>query len=175
MVRSMFQRLLYCCAAVGVVCVSGCVGRGVDPRPKKPVPIRSQAGTQIPALGLAFDVSYDVATDGVIPAYRVLNIGITNSSLEIVPLDPLADRWWVVDRNGNKHPAIIGLRRADPDAWAALPVGLKKLIEYPLMVPIGATQPIDLLFPEKVRLNEFRQVLFRSAGLGREIEIYARD
>lgn len=172
MLHGMIRHLLLCSV---VLCVAGCVGRGVEPRPKKPGPIRSQSGTQIPALGLAFDVSYDPATDGVIPTYRVLNIGITNNSLEVIPLDPLADRWWVVDRNGKKHQAITGLRRADPDMWARLPMGLKKLIEYPLMVPIGATQPIDLLFPGKVRLNEFQHVIFHSAGLSREIEIYARD
>lgn len=172
MLCAMLRCLLCCCVALAV---AGCVGRGVEPRPKKPVPMRSQSGTQIPALGLAFDVSYDPATDGVIRPYRVLNVGITNSSLEVVPLDPLADRWWVVDRDGKKYEAITVLRRANPDVWARLPVGLKKLIEYPLMVPIGVTQPIDLLLPEKVNLNEFRHVLFRSAGLGREIEIYARD
>lgn len=154
---------------------SSCVGRGVEPRAKRPEPIVSPAGTQIPTLGLAFDVSYDGATDELIRGYRILNVGITNNSLQIVPLDPFADRWWVIDRNGHKHEALVGLRRSDPDVWAALPVGLKKLIEYPLMVPIGSTQSVDLLFPARVNLREFHGVIFRSIGLDREIRIYARD
>lgn len=153
-----------------------CVGRGVEPRPsKQPTAIMVPAGTQIPALALAFDVSYDPKTDGVVPKYRILTVGITNNSLEVTPLDLMTDRWWIVDRRGKRHQAVLSLRRTDPDTFAALPIRLKKLLEYPLLVPMGTTQPIDLLFPEGVRLSEFREVIFRNDAINREIHIYPRE
>ncbi|MBI2346747.1 MAG: hypothetical protein HYV03_07720 [Deltaproteobacteria bacterium] len=163
--------------AIGIVIfMTACVGRGVEPRkPKTPPEVTAPSGTQIPVLALAFEVSYDRETDGVIPYYRILNVGITNNSLEILHLDPLGDQWWVVDRAGKRHHAIVNLRRTDPDRWANLPIGLKKLLEYPLLVPIGSTQPIDLLFADRINLNEFREVVFQSIGLDRIIRIYARE
>lgn len=155
--------------------LAGCVGRGVEVRAKKPPPVITLAGTQIPALAIAFDISYDPKTDGVVPDYSIVNVSITNNSLQVVPLDPMADKWWIVDRKGKRHAGIISLRRTDPDRWASLPVGLKKLLEYPLMVPIGSTQSIDLLTPAKVNLNELREVVFRSVGLDKEIRVYARE
>lgn len=161
--------------ALGVLGCMACVGHGVEPRTKKPQVLVTPAGTQIPALALAFDVSYDHRTDRLIPGYRLLNVAVTNNSLQVIPLDPLQDRWWVVDRRGKRHEAVLNMRHADPDRWAQLPVGLKKLITYPLMIPIGTTQPIDLLFPDHVNLNEFRAVLFRSIGLDKEIQVYTHE
>ena len=163
---ALFLCLLSCAA---------CVGHGVQPREKKPAAIMVPSGTQIPTLGLAFDVSYDPSTDGVIPTYRIVNVGITNNSLEVIPLDPYTDRWRVVDRAGRKHDATVSLRRENPAVWAQLPVGLKKLIQYPLLLPIGTTQSLDILFSDRINLNEFREIIFESTGLGREIRIYPRE
>lgn len=153
----------------------GCAAQQPHARVAKEGTITVAAGTQIPALSLAFDVSYDPKTDHIIPGYRFLQVAIRNNSLSIVPLDPRQDRWSVVDRRGNRQRAVMNLRETDPDVWAKLPARLRQLIEYPLMIEIGTIQAIDLLFPERLELSEFRSAIFESAGLNRTIEVYARE
>jgi hypothetical protein len=161
---------------LGLALVSGCMrGDAEAKKSQKPTTVVMPAGTQHPALGLAFDLSYEVATDGVIPGYRILTVGVTNSSLSVVQLQPLADEWFVVDRTGKKRRAVLNLRHYDPDVWTHLPQRLKRLIQYPLLVGVGETRAIDLLLPERFPLVDFRGVVFRSRGLGKIIQIYARE
>jgi hypothetical protein len=159
------------------VATAGCFGsRGesvADNRKKATVLI--PAGTQHPLMSVAFDLSYDRSTDGIIPGYRFLTVGITNNSMRVLQLRPMVDRWFVLDRRGKKKRAIMNLRHHDPDVWTALPQRLKKLIEYPLIVGVGTTRAIDLLFPESVELADFQQVHFESVGLGKIIQVYARE
>lgn len=138
-------------------------------------PVVVPAGTQVPALALAFDLSYDPATDQVVPGYRILTVGITNGSLNVLQLEPMADRWFVQDRQGRRHAAVLSLRHADPDAWTGLAPRLKRLIEYPLMIGVGETRAVDLLFPDKVVLRDFQGVRFESIGLDKIIHIFARE
>ncbi len=162
------------CALLGslTACLSS------EPRSKK-APDESTivlpAGTRHPVLGLAFDISYDPATDGIIPGYRIFTVGITNDALGVLQLNPLVDKWFLVDRNGTKRAANFNLRRDDPDVWTALPDRLKQLIEYPLLVNIGETRAIDLLFSDKYNLADFKEIIFESRGLGKTIRIYARE
>ncbi|MBI2343034.1 MAG: hypothetical protein HYV02_01655 [Deltaproteobacteria bacterium] len=162
---------------LSIVSLAGCATTGERSKSaaKKPQEIVVPAGTQSPALGLAFDVSYDPATNHIIPGYHILTVGITNSSIRVVQLNPLEDRWGLVDRRGSKRSALLNLRHKDPDVWTTLPPRLKQLIEYPLYIGLGETHAIDLLFPNNIVLDDFREVHFFSANLNAIIRIYARE
>lgn len=140
----------------------------------KPAPIVIPGGTVAPAIGVGFDVNYDSELDSVVPGYKILTVAYKNNSMNIIQMDPVNDRWIVEDRRGRKMKAIINLRNEDPDTWAALPKRLKMLIEYPLLIPIGTTQTIDLLFKQNVNLSEFRAVTFRAGGSHQEFRILPR-
>lgn len=166
-------------AALGSVVLlvlgAACFGGASQARRQKPEVIVVPAGTRVPALGLAFDVSYDPATDRVVPGYRILQVGINNNSINVVQLDARVDQWAVVDRRGRTRVAILSLRQSDPDAWVRLPVRLRQLLQYPLLVSPGITQSVDLLFPNGVILDEFKEVHFKSAGVGKFIKIIAQE
>lgn len=133
------------------------------------------SGTSAPSLSMGFEVAYDPRLDNVVPGYKILTVAITNNSLEYLQMDPLADKWWVVDRSKSKHKAILNLRDSNPDTWAKLPPRLRQLLEYPLIVRIAESATIDLLFPSSVRLNEFREVAFRSSSRQKVIHVVPRE
>lgn len=133
------------------------------------------SGTTTPTLSMGFEAVYDPRLDNLIPGYKIITVAITNSALEYLQMDPLADQWWVIDRNKSKHKAILTLRDKDPDVWAKLQPRLRQIIEYPLMVRIADTATIDLLFPANIRLNEFREVVFRSSSRQKSIHIVPRE
>ncbi len=133
------------------------------------------SGTSSPALSLGFEVSYDPQTDHIVPGYKIITVAITNGSLEYLQTDPMADQWWVVDRGKSRHKAVLNLREKNPDVWAKLPQRLRHYIQYPLMVRIGETATIDLLFPDTVNLNEFREVVFKSSSQQKNIHVIPRE
>ncbi len=162
--------------ALVVTSFSSCILNHRGKPRRQPAPeISVPAGTQIPALALAFDIGYNQDTDDIIPGYKILSVGIINNSLQVLELKPLQDEWDLIDRNGKQHVAILNLRYSDVDTWATLPKRLKKIIEYPLLVNLGETKVIDLLFPDRVDLSGFSRVTFRSASLGKVIHIFARE
>lgn len=169
------KRVAAACVVLAMLTV-GCMGSRMSAKERRQsATIAMQAGTRNPALGLGFDLSYDENTDGIIPGYRIMQVGISNNSLNVVQLDPLTDRWYIVDRNGQQHAALINLRQDDPDVWSLLSPRLRRLIEYPLLVSVGATQPVDLLVPEKIDLHGFHQVVLESYNLDKIIHVYARE
>lgn len=133
------------------------------------------SGTAAPALSIGFEVAYDPQTDNIVPGYKIITVAITNSSLEYLQTDQMVDQWWVVDRGKSRHKAVLNLRDKDPDVWAKLPPRLRNYIQYPLMVRIGDTTTIDLLFPDSVNLNEFREVVFKCSGRQKTIHIVPRE
>lgn len=133
------------------------------------------SGTSSPAISIGFEVAYDPRLDNLVPGYKILTMAISNNSLEYLQTDPLADRWWVVDRNKSKHKAILMLRDVDPDAWAKLAPRLRQMLEYPLLVRIADTSTVDLLFPANVNLAEFREVIFRSISRQKIIHVIPRE
>lgn len=133
------------------------------------------SGTSSPALSLGFEASYDPQTDAIIPGYKIVTVAITNSSIEYLQTDQMADQWWVIDRGKSRHKAVLNLREKNPDAWAKLPQRLRKYLQYPLMVRIGETATIDLLFPDTVNLNEFREVGFKSSSRQKTIHIIPQE
>lgn len=133
------------------------------------------SGTAAPALSIGFDVAYDPQTDNVVPGYKIITVAITNSSLEYLQMDQMVDQWWVVDRSKTRHKAVLNLRDKNPDVWAKLPQRLRKYIQYPLMIRIGETVTIDLLFPDNVNLNEYREVAFKCSARQKIIHIVPRE
>lgn len=133
------------------------------------------SGTAAPALSLGFEVAYDSQTDNIVPGYKIITVAITNGSLEYLQTDEMVDQWWVVDRSKARHKAVLNLRDKNPDVWAKLPPRLRKYIQYPLMVRIGESATIDLLFPDNINLNEFREVIFKCSGRQKTIHVVPRE
>lgn len=153
-------------------CAYGCVMRPERPQMEN---IIIPGGSVVPTLGVGFDVTYDPSLDDVIPGYKLLNVVYINNSMDIVQMNSAGDKWWLEDRRGKKIKAITDLRDKDPDAWSKLPKKLKVLMEYPLIVPIGSTESIDLLFKKDVNLGEFKSVIFRSANANKQYKILPRE
>lgn len=131
-------------------------------------------GTISPTLGVGFDVNYDPTLDSIVPGYKILTVAYTNNSMDLVQMDPDGDRWYLEDRRGKKVRAVINLRNEDPDTWGKLPKRLQVLIEYPLLVSIGGTETVDLLFKDNVNLGEFKSVSYKIGGTKKEYKIVPR-
>lgn len=143
-------------------------------RPKKP--IRVMAGTSIPKYALGVDVSYDPRFDSLVPGYKVLQVALVNNSFNMIPLDAKKDKWVVRTSEGKKkYRAIADLRGGDPRAWNAVPEGARKKMGYPLMLPIGARQVIDLFVPESTPLDTFTAVDINIKSMDMRLEVMARD
>lgn len=139
---------------------------------KKVQVIRTPGGSNIESLGLVIDASYDPRLDTLVPGYKVINIVLINQSFSIVMLDPDKDKWEIKLAGGGKTvTALHNLRSSDPKAWSALPEKAKKLIGYPLALPIGAREVIDIFVPDKVDVAKFNQldVYFRSINTKIEV------
>lgn len=163
------------CAGMGVLLVmAGCVYRPVKP-PKSVTDIYTQSGATIPAMSLTFEVNYDPRLDTVVPKYKILTVGVTNGALEYMETNSMTDEWWVVDRKGSRHKAILNIREKDPDVWLTLPPKLRQLIQYPQMVRIGDSITIDLLFPKSVSLEAFKEVVFKFPSKQKTIHIIPNE
>ena len=90
-------------------------------------------------------------------------------------MNPEQDKWIVVDGRGTKHTAVINLRVEDNKTFTSLPAGLRKKLEYPLIVQVGDTKHIDLLLNDNVKLDGFRAVRYTVAGSNQTIEIVAQE
>lgn len=127
--------------------------------------IETEAGLNIPKLGIAIDAVYDSKLDNLLPGYKILNVVLTNRSMATINLDSKKDKWQVTDSLGKTHKAMTHLRVSDKKLWDVLPVGLKNELEYPHMVRVGNTTKIDLIFPSYVELGFFKQLNFASSSL----------
>ncbi|PIR20944.1 MAG: hypothetical protein COV45_03520 [Deltaproteobacteria bacterium CG11_big_fil_rev_8_21_14_0_20_47_16] len=163
------------------MCLSACAtsggaGPGFKAAGNKQYPdIFVPSGTSSPSLNMGFEVAYDSRLDNIIPGYKILTVAITNNSLEYLQMDPLADKWWVVDSNKGRHRAILMMRDENPKVWAKLPQRLRQMIEYPLMVRIAESTTIDLMFPDSVNLETFREAIFQSSSKKYTIHIVPRE
>jgi hypothetical protein len=149
--------------------------KGPGKKEKKDKIIKVPSGSNMPSLGMALDADYDKNTDGIIPGYKILTVAVTNNSMDITQFDVENDEWNVIDVQGRKHEAILDLRKSSPSEYSALPDKLKALIQYPIMVQVGETKVIDLLFKDHITLDGFRAVRFKNKISGRVIEIMAGE
>jgi hypothetical protein len=138
--------------------------------------VRIPGGASIPKYGLALDASYDPRFDTLVPGYKVVQVAIVNNSFNIISLDPDKDRWVVHTVEGRKRfKAMADLRRGDPRAWRDLPEDARKLIAYPLLLPIGARQVIDLFVPDNAPLETLKQVDVDIKSLDVKFQVIARN
>ena len=155
--------------------LAGWVSLGCGIRQSQPKEMVIHGGTLSPTTGVGFDVNYDPRLDNVIPGYKVVTVAYTNNSMNILQMSPEKDSWWIEDRMGKKIKAVIDLRANDPDVWAGLQKKLKVLLEYPLLIRIGKTETIDLLFKSSINLSEFKSVIFKSKGAQQAFKIIPRE
>jgi hypothetical protein len=143
---------------------------------KKSKVIEVYGGMVIPGVGLAIDASYDQRLDNFVPGYKVLNVAIVNSSFEIIAMDPARDKWLIeIKGDKRKYEAITDLRNEDPQAWNQIPMRARGIIGYPLALPIGARQVIDLFVPESVKLEQFNKLIVKINSLGVTFKINPRQ
>lgn len=139
---------------------------------KKEKLIRSEAGLNIPAWGVAIDAVYDNRLDNLIPGYKILHLILTNRSTGMIFLDPRKDRWSLRDNVGERHTATNHVRFISENLWAKLPKGLQDELDYPQVVRVGNSAKIDVFFPKNVELKNFREVFWESMHFKKEFNIF---
>lgn len=160
---------------VAVLVIAFIAASGAAYAKKKRV-INTVGGALIPGLGLAIDASYEPKLDNFAAGYKVLNVAIINNSFNIIEMSPQRDGWWIKTKAGDKKYKLVSdLRSEDPNAWRNLPDRAKNLITYPLLLPIGARQVIDLFVPANVPVEDFDKVIVFINSLNTTIEVLARQ
>lgn len=143
---------------------------------KKKQVIRAMGGTIIPGYSMAIDASYDSRLDTMVPGYKMLNVAMMNNSFRIIEMNPQRDQWWIKTKNATKKYKVIGdLRGEDSTAWNGIPENARALISYPLLLPIGARQVVDLFVPDKVPIGDFQELDVYIDSMGVTFEIMARQ
>lgn len=112
--------------------------------------------------GITIDATYDPRLDNLIPGYKILTVAVTNNSIDVLRLNPLKDRWEIVDAVGQKKKAITSLRIRDPKVFDGLPDKVQQLVDYPVGIAVGYAETIDLFFPVHQELDAFRSISFYS-------------
>ena len=140
---------------------------------KKKNVIRTVGGAVADQLGVVIDASYDKRLDTFLPGYKVINVALANQALNVLRLNPNRDKW-SIKLVGESKPfkAIYDLRSQDSKAWAALPERAKGLIGYPLVLPIGARQVIDIFVPETVDVEKFNELDIYFDSIDTQVEIF---
>lgn len=138
--------------------------------------LRVTGGAVIEPLQIAIDAGYDHRLDNLVPGYRVINVVLINQSLNLIPLNPDKDRWQIkLDSGSRTYDAIHDLRSKDAQAWAAIPEKAKPLVAYPLVLPIGAREVIDLFVPTSIDVTKFNELDVKLQSLKIEIQVLVRQ
>lgn len=148
---------------------------GLSEATKKQV-VKAVGGTIIPSSGLSIDASYDPEFDNFVPGYKMLNVAIINDSFNIVEMRPEKDQWWITTKKGDKKFRVIAnLRGEDPSAWNALSDKARNLVAYPLLLAIGARQVVDVFVPDKIPIEDFKDVVIYIDSLNTTFDVTARQ
>jgi hypothetical protein len=123
--------------------------------------------------GIILDANYDPRLNNFIPGYKILTVAVTNNSTDVLRLNPLKDRWEVVDAYGKRHKAINSLRIKDPRTFSKLPGRVQELVDYPVGIAVGYAETVDLFFPLQVELNSFRTISYYSEDRQQQYDILA--
>ncbi len=137
---------------------------------------RIPGGANIAPLGLSIDASYDPRLDDLVPGYKVINVAVMNQGFNIFYLDPEKDRWSIKLSGKSKSiTAIHDLRRKDPVAWSKMPERARGLVAYPLVLPIGARQVIDIFVPDTVDVARFNELDIYLRSSNTRLQILVRQ
>lgn len=112
--------------------------------------------------GIILDASYDPRLDNLVNGYKIMTVVVTNNGFDVLRLNPLKDKWEVVDAMGKTHKAINSLRIKDPSTFSQLPSKLQQYLDYPVGVSMGYSETVDLLFSNRINLKAFRSISFYS-------------
>lgn len=158
--------------AVATVCAVLLASCAYSTQSGKKKVIRVSGGANIMLLGLSMDAGYDPRLDNFAPGYKVINVAMINHSLSIIYLDPEHDRWAIKLKGRRRRQEVIhDLRQQDPKAWAAIPEKARNLVGYPLVLPVGARQVIDLFVPELIDVECFTELDVYLKSLNTKFEI----
>ena len=138
--------------------------------------IRVPGGAMMEQLGLGIDAGYDSRLDTFIPGYKVVNVAIISQSFKIITFDPEKDTWSVkLEGDKRSYPAIFNLRSQDPKSWSQIPERAQGLVTYPLVLPIGAREVIDIFVPDKLDMQRFNELDIYIKSLDTKFEILVRQ
>jgi hypothetical protein len=126
---------------------------------------------EIAKQGIVLDANYDPRLNNLIPGYKILTVAVTNNSTDVLRLNPLKDRWDMVDATGKKHRAINSLRIKDPHTFSRLPGRVQELVDYPVGIAVGYAETVDLFFPAAINIDAFRTVSYYSDDRQQEYDI----
>ncbi|MFA5812404.1 MAG: hypothetical protein WC956_08765, partial [bacterium] len=141
-----------------------------------PQVIRSPGGMNIGNIGVVIDASYDPRLDTLVPGYKVINVVLVNQSFNIIFMDPEGDKWQIKMVDGGKPiNAVHDLRRYDPKAWAVIPERAKRIMGYPLALPVGAREVIDLFVPDSVDVQNFNELDIFLKSINIKLEVLVRQ
>lgn len=147
-----------------------------DALAKKKQVYRVPGGVPIQPLGVSIDASYDPRFDDFIPGYKVVNVALVNSGFNILYLDPSRDIWKVKFAGSQKAvTAVHDLRSKNPDAWHKLPEQARGLVSYPLVLPIGGRQVVDIFVPDKVDVEKFTELDIYFKSIDSKIQVMVRQ
>lgn len=135
--------------------------------------VTSEAGLNIPDMGVAIDAVYDERLDNLIKGYKILNIVVSNRGSKEIYLDVSDDKWKIVDSFDKKHTAYNHVRQFDSKLWDVLPNNFKKKIDYPQVIKPGKTTTVDVFFPASVQLTNFREIIWKSKHFDKEFNIFS--
>lgn len=138
--------------------------------------ISAIGGTPIQQLGIIIDASYDKKLDRLIPGYKVINVALINQSLQIIPMDPEKDAWTIgVSGKSGRIKAIHDLRKDEPKLWAGLSDRAKTLVGYPLVLPVGAQEVVDIFVPSSVDAANFNELSVYFKAINTKIDVTVRQ
>jgi hypothetical protein len=138
--------------------------------------IRAPGGTPLGATGITVDASYDSRLDNLVPGYKVIDVALINQSFQIFYLNPEGDKWKIkLGGDGKLVTAIHDLRRDDPKAFSALPERMKVLLSYPLVLPVGAREVVDIFVPDTVDVSQFNELQVYLKSVNVRLEILVRQ
>lgn len=137
---------------------------------------RVPGGATISPLGISIDASYDSRLDDFVSGYKVVNVAMVNQGFNMIYLNPEKDRWKIKLASRSKPiDAIHDLRRVDPEAWHQIPEEARGLVSYPLVLPIGARQVIDIFVPDTVDVTAFNELDVYLQSLNTKFQILVRQ
>ncbi|HKY62855.1 MAG TPA: hypothetical protein VJR29_05485 [bacterium] len=136
---------------------------------------KNSARVELHQHGIIIEAKYEPALDNLVPGYKIVTVGLTNNGTDILKLNPLRDRWEIVDATGQKRKAYNSLRIKDPAIWSRLPGQMKEMVEYPVAVAMGYSETLDLFFPSTVDISDFRSISFYSAERKETYDILQLD
>lgn len=157
-------------AALTLFALTACFGAKESTNPRN-----SGSRLELQKEGIIIDAKYNADLDNLIPGYKIVTVGLTNNSVDMLKLNPLRDHWDIVDATGSTRRAYNSLRIKDPAAYSRLPPKVKELIEYPVAINMGYAETLDLFFPSNVDLTGFRSISFFSAERKKNYDMLAMD